>query len=108
MKPALNYDEKLDMLCPSQGIEFKGDVFRSLCGPLVYVLLGDEDLPLYIGMSSNGLSRPCDPRHGALKARSICTSVLIYACKSVYQATALERFLIRKLNPQYNIQNKSS
>jgi excinuclease UvrABC nuclease subunit len=106
MRKNQTFDDRVDVLCPLKGIEFTGDGFRMLCGPIVYLMLGKGETPLYIGMSRNGLSRTCDPKHGACEARSKCTSVLVYPCKDAKHAMQLEMFLIRKFNPEYNIQNK--
>jgi hypothetical protein len=103
MRTPKTFDEKVDELCPAQGVEFTGDGFRSLCGPIVYLLLWTDDKVLYVGRSINGLYRTCCPDHRALEARNICTKVLIYPCKDAEQSIRLELLLIRNLNPTYNI-----
>lgn len=96
------FDAHLDEICPSAGLSFDGKEFLKLCGPIVYLFLGPSDSPLYVGKSKNGIGRPSSNSHEAKDVRSHTRTVLVYPCASESQASALERFLIRKLKPRYN------
>lgn len=101
-----DFDKKLARLVPDFGYEFTGDAFRDLCRPLVYLFLGRNDEPLYVGMTGTGIGRPANLRHHVSNARNHCYRVLIYPCKDVKAALKLELFLIRRLRPEYNIKNQ--
>lgn len=77
--------------------------FKDLIGPGVYIFWGKEDKPLYIGSSSNVMSRASDPNHAsARKALGECDSVELIPMPSVFVALHYERALIRTLKPRYN------
>jgi hypothetical protein len=87
-----------DCVIPNTGQEFRGDDFRELVKPGVYVaMLGDE--PLYIGMSKNLLRRAASSHRRAINE---CDRILLYPCVSVWTARELEAILIAKLRPKYN------
>jgi hypothetical protein len=96
-------DELNECFIPGSGIEFTGDVWRSLCKPCVYVASNPTQV-LYVGMSANGLSRPFNPKHHKLSThgRDAVESVKIYPCRSVHAARMAERLLIASLRPVWN------
>lgn len=83
------------------GTCLSGDVFEKMAGPLVYAFSLDC-MPIYVGLSRNGISRPCSPKHHASYARSIADEVRLYFCKTPAAAHALEAFLVSKWQPLYN------
>src|SRR6266478_1822248 len=94
------------LVIPDAGQSFKGDDFRSLCLPCVYLFM-KEGLPIYIGASISGISRPAQRAHGqAIKALGECDEVRIHPCKSVDAAFELESILIAKCKPKYNIRKR--
>ena len=89
---------------PCGGTRFIGQDFRDLCGPQVYLFLKDG-MPLYIGMSGNGIERCGGVRHQqAKRARNECDEVLIYPCRDKGSARRLEGLLIGRMGPKYNVQ----
>jgi len=94
----------IELIIPDLGQRFKGNDFRSLCGPGVYVFM-DGDSALYVGMASN-LLRRLGGRHHQVEAKKTCTDVLIYRTKSVDDAYKLEALLIGGLKPARNMQRK--
>lgn len=85
------------------GQSFKGDDFRMLCKPCVYMFM-KNGLPIYVGMSRNGISRPASRAHAqAEHARSECDEVKIYPCVSEDAARNLEEMLIAKTQPPHNV-----
>ncbi len=82
-------------------MRFTGEEFRSLCGPLVYVFWQDTRA-LYVGMSSESISRPASRDHDQAGARSQCTEVLIFPTPSAEAANELELLLITALQPSLN------
>jgi hypothetical protein len=93
-----------ELIIPEFSQRFKGNDFRSLCGPGVYVFM-DGELPLYVGMASN-LLRRIGGWHHQFEAKKNCTDVLIYRTKSVDDAYKLEALLIAGLNPAKNMHRK--
>lgn len=85
------------------GLEFTGEVFRSVRRPGVYLfLLGKQ--ALYIGVSKGVMSRAAYTRHKqAQQAASECDRVLIYPCEDMDAALRLESMLILALKPKYNV-----
>jgi len=88
------------LVLPGGGIRFRGDYFRTLIGPGVYMFLLDHR-PLYIGLSEFGLARVTGPHHQD-RARQECDEVLFWPARSIDAARALEALLIRRLYPKYN------
>jgi hypothetical protein len=87
---------------PDSGIRFNGPDFRSLTGPQVYVFM-KAGMPLYIGMSGNGMSRCANRVHKQAEvARAECDSVLVYPCVDRKAADKLESLLIKNMQPKYN------
>jgi hypothetical protein len=85
------------------GQSFSGEDFRSLLRPCVYMFMR-ENVPIYIGMSGNGLERVAGrSHHKALNARQECDEVRIYPCVSVDAAYKLERILVGRTQPRYNV-----
>jgi hypothetical protein len=98
--------EKLTL--PNGGSRFKGEDFRQMCGPIVYMFLKDNDV-LYVGMSSCGLARPGSRQHHmADSARQDCDEVLIWPTKSAAAAIELESLLIAVFRPLQNKRIQSS
>lgn len=94
------------LVLPSAGQQFKGNDFRQLREPGVYVLLSNG-IPLYVGMGSM-LLRRVGGKHGqADKAINECDQLLIYPCISTKAAAKLETILISKLQPKYNWRKRS-
>lgn len=93
----------LNDLIPDGGIEFTGDVWRSLRRPCVYVMSSDAEV-LYVGMSSNGIERPFSPTHHALDYdRELAVDTIkVYPCHNMAAARRVERMLIVGLNPKWN------
>ena len=90
------------LIIPDSGQSFKGDDFRKLCLPCVYMFM-ENGLPIYIGMSSSGISRPSQSAHRQwCLARKECDEVRIYPCKSVDAAVKLERILLCRTQPKHN------
>lgn len=90
------------LVIPDAGQSFKGDDFRSLCLPCVYLFM-KEGLPIYIGAGSSGISRAAQSNHRQwCYARKECDEVRIYPCKSIDAAFELESILIAKCQPKYN------
>jgi hypothetical protein len=90
------------LVCSTEGQSFKGDDFRMLCRPCVYLFLKDA-LVLYVGMSRNGISRPAERGHRqAMLARAECDEVRIFPCLTIFAAQQLEGLLISGLQPKYN------
>ncbi len=87
-----------------KGISFKGEDFRQLSMPCVYIFLRDSKA-LYIGMSGNGIGRPTGRHNQAVIAKKMCDEVIIYPTNSVEDANKLEDVLIGILRPEYNQQN---
>jgi len=88
--------------------EAKGTVFtltghqiQILRGPLVYLWSRNSEA-LYVGMSSQGLLRPLDPRHHRLQSILIGDSLQIIRCIDSEGARALEANLIEQLKPLLN------
>ena len=99
------FDSELpELLIDGAGIEFTGDVWRSLCHPCVYVAANEERV-LYVGLSQNGLARPFSRGHHKLRSSfhmHEVESLKVYPCRSIEAARAAERILIATLNPQWN------
>ncbi len=94
------------LVIANSGQSFKGEDFRQMCGPIVYMFCL-EGRPLYIGSSKDGLSRPGGRNHRQhLTSRRLCDEVKIWACPTVDAARKLERLLIAKTQPAHNKQCK--
>ena len=81
------------------------DLIRTT-GPGVYLLLDGAGKPVYVGAGSNCLQRAAL----SFSAKSSdCTIVhaIIYPCRSVEAAFALETMLIGRLRPRFNLQDRS-
>jgi len=90
------------------GQSFKGDDFRMLCRPCVYVFLKDE-LPIYVGMSGYGMQRAAQHKHPQAEiARAECDEVRVFPCRSRNAAIKLETLLIGKTQPKYNERQKTA
>jgi|SRR6266550_5026595 len=90
------------LVIPDAGQSFRGNDFRSLCLPCVYLFM-KEGLPIYIGASSSGISRPAQRGHRqSIRALKECDEVRIHPCKSIEAAFELESILIAKCQPKYN------
>lgn len=87
------------------GQKFKGNDFRSLLSPGVYVFMRDGQ-PLYIGMAKRLLGRVGGWHKQAERAIKECDEVLLYPCVSKKAAEELETLLIGNLKPVYNKQRK--
>lgn len=90
-----------ELIIPGLGQTFKGNDFRSLCGPGVYLMMADETVS-YIGMASNVLRR-ISAEHHQLEAKETCTEVRIYRTETVSDAKKLETLLIHALKPKKNV-----
>ena len=90
-----------ELVIEDSGAEFTGDAFRLFCGPIVYLFLRDGK-PLYIGMSSAGLSRPGGRVHHKAAARDQADQVKTWSCRTVRDARKLEAILIHQLKPSMN------
>lgn len=90
-----------------RGIEFKGDDFRSICDPGVYLFL-HNDTPLYVGMSDNVVNRASSSHHHVRRAKQEATTVKLWPCVSKDAAVELEKVLIETLQPIYNIRLRHS
>ena len=96
-------DEIEALVIKDAGQSFKGEDFRSLLRPCVYMFLR-ENVPIYIGMSGNGIERVAGrSHHKALNARQECDEVRVYPCVSVDAAYKLERILVGRTQPRYNV-----
>lgn len=102
MKPTERFDE---LLKAGDGARFKGEDFRSWCGPLVYMFT-KADQALYVGYSRNGIGRAANPHRQALRARSECEELLVFPCGDTASAQELEELLIAELQPLYNKQQR--
>lgn len=72
-------------------------------GSFVYLLWGaSEDKPVYVGMSTNVLSRLGSHMNNETKRQRV-TKVTLIRCYSIEDARALELRLIRFYNPELNI-----
>ena len=80
--------------------EFKGNDFRDLLKPGVYVFLRHEQ-PIYIGSSKSLLRRVASNHHKPLAIEE-CIKLLLYPCVSESAARELENLLIQAFQPQYN------
>jgi hypothetical protein len=90
----------LDLVEP--GIEFTGaDVLR-LRGPIVYLILRG-DRPVYVGMSRNGLQRPFERQHTAVRRFTASDRLQIWPVATIEAALEVERCLIRHLMPIWNM-----
>ena len=98
-KEELDYCMEQDWI--TDGVVISASAFRRLDSPLVYVFLRDS-LPLYVGMSKYGISRPKSKRHGASGARDQSDEVRLYFCRDAKHAHVLEAYLISKFQPPYN------
>lgn len=87
-------------IVPCAGARFHGDQFRLLCGPCVYIFVANGE-PLYIGVSSLGVSRPAGHHHAEI-ARQEADEVLIWPCKTEILAHALESLLLSRIDTKYN------
>jgi excinuclease UvrABC nuclease subunit len=99
-------DEIPALLIPDSGQSFKGDDFRMLCKPCVYMFMQDR-IPIYIGVSRTGLGRAMHYAHRQAKlARTECDEVRVFPCLTGRKAFRLETMLIAKCQPKYNKRNK--
>lgn len=81
--------------------------FHRAIGPMVYIVweLMDNGTheAMYVGMTGDGLSRPCNARHHVMpKLWKRLDSVEFLCCESKADAAALEKRLIRMLCPKWN------
>ena len=99
-------NEIFSLSLEDKGLRFDNETSQLMCGPGVYAfMLGD--LPLYIGMSGNALSRSASKHHRMKdKARAECDNVRVWFCKSVRKARRLESLLIARIKPKYNVRNR--
>ncbi len=74
---------------------------RGMFGHVVYMFM-ENDTPVYVGRSKNGLSRPFGLNHKLRSLRSRLHEIRIFVCETHDEAVALERKLIKKLEPTYN------
>lgn len=80
-------------------------------GPLVYIFWDVNEkgkrTALYVGRSRHGIHRPLDPAHAQSKAgRERAHEIEFICCETYIQAEALERKLIRHLQPALNCQGR--
>jgi len=95
-----------ELVIENAGQSFVGDDFRMLCKPCVYMFM-EKGIPIYIGMSGNGLTRPLQRGHRQwYRARKECDELRIYPCKSIEAARQLERILLCRTQPRYNVNGK--
>lgn len=90
-----------------RSIQWTLEQFRRATGPLVYVWWGVDPAgglrrAIYVGKSSNGLTRPLDPAHHRKNARNYLTDVEFICCATDADAIELEAKLIRQLDPIEN------
>lgn len=90
----------------NKGIELGKGILGYVGIPCVYVALGEDDEPLYIGKSNNGVERPLRNDHHALRVSKKrwqeVKSILVYEVESIEIATMCEEHLINRLKPKYN------
>lgn len=99
-------DEIPALVIPDSGQSFKGDDFRMLCKPCVYMFMQDG-VPIYIGMSRRGLQRITLKVHReAGRAREECDEVRIFPCVNAKKAFKLEAIMIGTCQPKYNKRKK--
>lgn len=81
---------------------FKSLDWQGFRGPIVYVAWHNENCH-YVGVTSNGLRRPMDPRHHAYNIIENATHVEVYRFSSISLAKDAEKELIQKLSPIHNV-----
>lgn len=99
----MNPAEVSKHLLPEGGQQFKGDDFRSLLEPGVYVCV-KKGQPVYVGMGKRLLSS-VSRQNSHMKRRwsfADCDQILLYPCKSLEAAQELEKLLIEQLKPTNN------
>lgn len=95
-----------DLVIPEAGQQFKGNDFRDLCKPGVYIFMKNGK-PLYVGMSDALIHRAAAKNHRqAVRSRAECDKVLLYPCLSIAAAKQLETLLISRLHPPSNENSK--
>lgn len=82
------------------GQSFKGNDFRDILGPGVYVLF-EKRTPVYVGKGSNMLRRLSGLHHKRSIINS-CTEIKLFPCISLQAAIELEKQLIARFQPKYN------
>jgi excinuclease UvrABC nuclease subunit len=90
-----------NLVIAGAGQSFNGHDFRDLLRPGVYVLLSANDV-LYVGLG-NRLLRRIGSKHHKNELFEICSEVRVFPCKSLDAAKRLEKILISRLNPAYNV-----
>lgn len=93
-------------IVPCAGARFRGEQFRLLSGPCVYMFFAACE-PLYIGVSSLGVARPAGRHHMEI-ARQEADEVLIWPCRSEELAVALEGMLLSRIDTKYNHRYRGS
>lgn len=101
----MNSTERFNELLEGAGARFKGEDFRSWCGPVVYLFM-KADQALYVGYSRKGIARAANDRQ-ALRARTECEELLVFPCSDTASAQKLEALLITGLQPLYNRQQRA-
>lgn len=76
--------------------------FADFISPCVYAVTRWSEI-LYIGMSANGLLRPLAHQHHLSNAFMPTDLVLVWRCGSIRKATVLEKDLIGRFKPKYNV-----
>jgi predicted GIY-YIG superfamily endonuclease len=101
-KCANSFANRISSLC-SKKLELDAILLSMWSKNLVYMALG-EDSVLYIGMSTQGLSRVFDHKHHVLSnIHSLVKSMMLFETNDERTARQLERVLIAEFHPQYNL-----
>ena len=93
-----------ELVSPNAGQKFKGNDFRDLCKPGVYLYMRGSEA-LYVGMGKSVMTRASSSgtQYGRQLAIADCDLVLLYPCVSVKAALELEMLMIGKMKPKYNV-----
>ena len=92
-----------NLVIDGSGQEFKGDDFRQLLGPGVYVIM-HKDRPVYVGSGKRLLGR-VGGRHHKQDLFVEASRILLFPCKGIEEAQELERQLINRFMPIGNQRN---
>ena len=96
-------EDETSQLSGLPNVMFKGDGFRKLTGPGVYIVWNNDRHCLYVGSARNVLSRISIVDHAALgPAAKDVYAVWVICCRGEAQARELEAFWIHKFKPLLN------